>query len=283
MAKLVVCAATTYAGVRHRYLMLRQVKAFANRHGYVVQMLWGVTGAVSNYRHEELFAPVPGVEIRNISKEELRAVRICCERDGGFIYRGEPLRMVRAGETPGERFFSWDLAGSSALANHVPRPFPQLLAKPCGALQTQVEGYIEANGIRNRLGIRVRAMELPNQKDRIHRIKSELDGVLSSLYRIPWYVPVFIATDSEYIQKTLVAHFADIRFLSKEFSHEEPTGRYVHRDDRNAMKIFLKEVECLCACKMIINFGGFLNDSAVQSKIIKEPYSEAAFLNVKRV
>ena len=63
----------------------------------------------------------------------------------------------------------------------------------------------------------------------------------------------------------------------------EATGRYVHRDDQNAMKTFVKEVGCLCACKMIISFGGFLNDSSVQAKIIQEPYSEAAFLNVKRV
>ncbi len=282
MGRMVVCAATAYAGVRHRYLMLRQVKAFADRHGYAVRMLWGVTGAVSNYRHENLFAPVPGVEIHNISKEELRAIKYFCEKDGGFTYKGEPLRMLRPGETPSEHFFSWDLAGSGALANLVPRPFPQLIARPCSPLQTQVEGFIRANRMENRLGIRVRAMELPNQKNRVHRVKSELDAVLHSLYRIPWYVPVFIATDSEYVQKTLVAHFADARFLPKEFTQVEETGGYVHRDDKHAMKTFVKEVGCLCACRMIISFGGFLNDSAVQSKIIKEPYSEAAFLNVKR-
>jgi hypothetical protein len=95
-------------------------------------------------------------------------------------------------------------------------------------------------------------------------------------------VPVFIATYSEYVQRMLVAHFADARFLPKEFTHVEETGRYVHRDDKHAMETFVKEVGCLCACGMIISFGGFLNDSAVQSKIIKEPYSEAALLNVKR-
>jgi hypothetical protein len=282
MGRMVVCAATAYAGVRHRYLMLRQVKAFADSHDYAVRMLWGVTGAVSNYRHENLFASVPGVEIHNISKEELRAIKYFCEKDGGFTYKGEPLRMLRAGERPGEQFFSWDLAGSGALANLVPRPFPQLIARPCSPLQTQVEGYIRANRMETRLGIRVRAMELPNQKNRIHRVKSELDAVLHSLYRIPWYVPVFIATDSEYVQKTLLAHFADARFLPKEFTQVEETGRYVHRDDKHAMETFVKEVGCLCACGMIISFGGFLNDSAVQSKIIKEPYSEAALLNVKR-
>ena len=283
MATLVLCAAKVHAGVRHRYVLLRQVKAFADRYGYAVRMLWGVTYAVSDYRHEDLFAPVPGVEIRNISKEELKAVAYFCEKQGGFTYGGEPFRMLRSGETPGERFFSWDLAGSGTLAQMVPRPFPQLLAKPARAIQTQLESYIEANSIRDRLGIRVRAMELPNQKNRIHRLRSDLDAVLQSLYRIPWYVPVFIATDSEYVQKTLVAHFADARFLPKRFEQVEPTGRYVDRNDQNAMKTFVKEVGCLCACKKIISFGGFLNDSSVQTKIIQEPYSEAAFLNVKRI
>jgi hypothetical protein len=283
MGKLVLCAATPYSGVRHRYLMLRQVKAYADRYGYAVRMLWGVTNAVSNYRHEELFAPVPGVQIRNISKEELKAIRHFCERDGGFMYEGEPFRMRRTDEGQGERFFSWDLDGSGNLALLVPRPFPQLLATPSAALRTEIDRYIQKNNMQKRLGIRIRAMELPNQKNRVHRIKSELDAVLQGLYRIPWYVPVFIVTDSEYVQQTLASHFADAKFFPKSFDEVESTGRYVHREDQDAMKTFVKEVGCLCACKKIISFGGFLNDSAVQSKIIKEPYSEAAYMNVRRV
>jgi hypothetical protein len=48
------------------------------------------------------------------------------------------------------------------------------------------------------------------------------------------------------------------------------------------MKTFVKEIGVLCACNKIISYGGFLNDSSVAAKIIKEPYSEAAFLNVAR-
>ncbi len=280
MARLILCAATLHSGVRHRYLMLRQVKAYADRYGYKVRMLWGVTGAVSNYRHEELFAPVPGVEIRNISRDQLKAIKDYCQKDGGFTYEGEPFHMLRPQQGQGERFFSWDLEGSGNLALLVPRPFPQLLATPSAPLRTEIDTFIRLNRMHERLGIRVRAMELPNQKNRIHRIKSELDGVLHSLYRIPWYVPVFIVTDSEYVQQTLASHFVDSVFFTKKFEETEASGRYVDRDDRQAMKTFIKEVGCLCACKKIISFGGFLNDSSVQSKIIREPYSEAAFMNV---
>jgi hypothetical protein len=282
MTRLVLCAATIHAGVRHRYLMLRQVKAYADRYGYRVRMLWGITGAVSNYRHEDLFAPVPGVEIRNISRDELKAIRHLCEKDGGFNYEGEPFRMLRPNQGQGERFFSWDLEGSGNLALLVPRPFPQLLATPSAALRAEIDAYSRANRMHERLGIRIRAMELPNQKNRVHRNKAELDAVLHSLYRIPWYVPVFIVTDSEYVQQTLASHFADSKFFPKKFEEVEPSGRYVHRDDRHAMKTFIKEVGCLCACKKIINYGGFLNDSSVQHKILKEPFDEAALMNVAR-
>jgi hypothetical protein len=282
MARLVLCAATINSGVRHRYLMLRQVKAYADRYGYRVRMLWGITGAVSNYRHEELFAPVPGVEIRNISREELKAIKYFCEKDGGFRYEGEPFQMLRRDQGQGERFFSWDLKGSGNLALLVPRPFPQLLATPSAPLRAETDAYIKANRMHERLGIRIRAIEVPNQKNRIHRIKSELDAVLHQLYRIPRHVPVFIATDSEYVQQALALHFADSKFFPKKFDEVEPSGRYVHRDDRQAMKTFIKEVGCLCACKKIISYGGFLNDSSVQDKILKEPFDEAALMNGAR-
>jgi len=85
------------------------------------------------------------------------------------------------------------------------------------------------------------------------------------------------------VQKTLLAHFADAKVLPKHFDHVEATGRYVHRADKTAMRTFLKEVGCLCACRKVINIGGFLNEGLVQSKIIKEPYAEAAFMHVKRM
>jgi ribonuclease HI len=282
MGRLVLCAATIHAGVRHRYVMLRQVKAYADRYGYKVRMLWGITGAVANHRHEELFAPVPGVEIRNISRGEVKAIKDFCQRDGGFRYDGEPFYMLRTGQGQGERFFSWDLAGSGNLALLVPRPFPQLVARPSAPLRAEIDAYVKANRVQERLGIRVRAMELPNQKNRIHRNQAELDGVLHALYRIPWYVPVFIVTDSEYVQQILASHFVDSAFLPKKFDEVESSGRYVDRDDKDAMKTFIKEIDVLCACKKIISYGGFLNDCSVDSKIIEEPYNETAYMNVAR-
>ncbi|MBV8631482.1 MAG: hypothetical protein JOZ83_11190 [Silvibacterium sp.] len=278
--RLILCAATINSGVRHRYLMLRRVRAYADRYGYNVRMLWGLTEAVANHCHDELFSSVAGVDIRNISRADLKEIKDLCERDGGFTYEGEPFHMIRAYQGQGDRFFCWDLEGSNHLALLVPQPFPQLLAAPNPTLQAEIDAYIKVNRVHQRLGIRVRAMELPHQKDGIHRLKSELDAVLHSLYRIPWYVPVFIVTDSEYVQQTLVSHFVDSACFAKEFEAIEPSGRYVNRDDRHAMKTFVKEIGVLCACKKIISYGGFLNDCSVQSKLLKEPYDEAAFLNV---
>jgi len=80
---------------------------------------------------------------------------------------------------------------------------------------------------------------------------------------------VFIATDSDYIQQRLLSHFIDSRFLSKRFELREQTGGYVHRTDKDAMLTFLKEVSCLCACRHIINYGGFLNENSVRYKFIE--------------
>jgi hypothetical protein len=85
-------------------------------------------------------------------------------------------------------------------------------------------------------------------------------------------MPLFIATDSEYIQEGLLSHFIDARFLPKRFEQREQTGGYVQRTDKDAMLTFVKEVSCLCACKNIINYGGFLNETSVRHKFIREPY-----------
>ena len=156
-------------------------------------------------------------------------------------------------------------------------------AKPCLALQTQLDVYMQTNSIQDRLGIRVRVTEQATDGRRPHRVKAELDAVLTLLCRIPSYARVFIATDSDYIQQTLLSHFIDSRFLPKKFDQRESTGGYVHRTDKEAMFTFLKEVCCLCACRKVINIGGFLNDGTIRSKIIEAPYDEAAFLHVRRV
>ena len=283
MSKLVVCAATPTSGVRHRYLLMRQVKMFAEQSGHSVCMLWGVTGGVSQCRHEELFAPVPGIQLENVSAESLEEIANSVASGARVRYKGEFLNVYRPGTSPRDRFFSWDLDGSGALAKLHPRAMPSLVAKPCAALQVQLDEYVKRNGINDRLGIRVRVDELWHQKRKPHRSQPELDGVLRSLLRIPWYVRVFIATDSEYIQNTLVSHFIDSRFLAKKFDLRHVTGRYVHRSDKHAMVTFLKEVSFLCACRKVINIGGFLNDGLVHSRLIHEPYDAAAFMHAQRV
>jgi hypothetical protein len=52
-----------------------------------------------------------------------------------------------------------------------------------------------------------------------------------------------VVTDSEYVQERLTAHFSDAKFLPKAFDLEEPTGRYVHRQDKDALTTFLKDAE----------------------------------------
>ena len=282
MSKLVLCAATPTSGVRHRYLLMRQVKNFAERFGHSVCMLWGVTSGVSFCRHEELFAPVPGIHLENTSSEELKAITSCVASGAPVRYKGESLKVLRPGAAPLDRFFSWDLDGSGALAKLNPGAMKSLPAKPCATLQAQLDAYVKKNEINDRLGIRVRVDELPQQKRKPHRIQSELDAVLRSLLRIPWYARVFIATDSEYIQQALVSHFVDSRFLPKKFDLQHPTGRYVHRCDKQAMVTFIKEVSFLCACRKVINIGGFLNDGLVHSRLIQEPYDAAAFLHVQK-
>ena len=279
MAKLILCAAKIGAGVRHRYIMLSQVKAYADRYGYRVRMLWGATGGVADHRHEELFAPIPGIDIQNISKHQLRSIADLCARDGGFVYHGEPFHVARSDRGYSERFFSWDLAGSEDLSMRVPRPIPQLVATPSAPIQADIRAWVGANRVHTRLGIRVRAIEQLHRTNRVHRIKAELDAALQALYRIPWYVPVFIVTDSEYIQQRLASHFADSVFIPKKFEDAEAGGRYVRRSDKDAMKTFIKEIGCLCACKKIISNGGFLNDASVEAKIIRAPYREAAYMN----
>jgi len=282
MAKLIVCSPTPSSGVRHRYILMRQVKGFAERSGYAVRMLWPVTSGVSFCRHEELFAPVPGVEIENISQEDHAALVKCVQAGKKVQHRGESLSVLRDGQKPAERFFSWDLEGSGMLMRLCGGNMPAIWAAPCATLQSQLEPYIKKHAIRERLGIRVRVEEVPHRDRKPHRIQSELDSVLKSLFRIPWYARVLLVTDSEYIQQTLASHFMDAVFLPKRFGQRESTGRYIYRKDKEEMATFLKEVSCLCECRKIINIGGFLNDGMVRTRLLQEPYDAAAFLHVKR-
>jgi hypothetical protein len=94
---------------------------------------------------------------------------------------------------------------------------------------------------------------------------------------MPWYVPVFVVTDSEYIQQMLASHFHDARFLPKNFNQKEVSGGYIDRDDRAAVKTFVTEVACLMACRKIVNIGGFINEESVWEKMVQPPYDAAVF------
>jgi hypothetical protein len=280
MSKWLACAAIPTSGVRHRMIMLSCVKHFAVSRGYSVCMLWGVTSHVSFCRFEELFSPISGVEVINISAEQLGDLMQCLRAKKNVRMGNKTFRPVVPGSIPRGDLFSWDLSVSSALADLVPgRPVPTL-AKPSAKILREVDAYVRKHGVEGRLGIRVRVEERLGRDRKPHRTKRELDEVLKSIVRIPWYTRVFVATDSEYIQQMLASHFTDMRFMPKKFDLEESSGRYVHRQDKEAMFTFLKEVDCLCRCKRIINIGRFLNDHSVREKWLSEPYREAAYMHL---
>ena len=280
MSKWLACAATPTSGVRHRITMLSSVKHFARSRGYSVCMLWGVTSHVSFCRFEELLSPIPGVKVVNISAEQLDGLTRSLRANKRLRLGNKSFQSFVPGFVPRGNLFCWDLRASGALADLVPgRPVP-IVAKPSARILGEVDNYARCHGVESRLGIRIRVEEHLSRQRKPHRIKKELDDVLKSVLRIPWYTRVFVATDSEYVQQILASHFLDIRFLSKNFDLQESTGRYVHRQDKEAMFAFLKEVDCLCRCKRIINIGRFLNDHCVRQKWMPEPYSEAAHMHL---
>ena len=275
---MVVCATTPGSGVRHRFMALSALKHFADRNGYSICMLWGVTRGVAFCRFEELFAPLPGVRIVNISDEALAEVAECAYKKRTITFGSQPLPLFRA-DQPGwkrpDRFFSWDLTGAFALAREVSGPPKHLVAPVNRFIQERVGAFVRRHGVESRIGIRVRVEEYSERNRKPHRIQRELDEVLASIIRLPWHSRVFIATDSQYIQTMLASHFNDARYIAKQFDLRQKTGNYVHRQDKQAMFTFLEEVDCLCRCRKIINIGGFLNERSVQRKIISEPYTDA--------
>jgi hypothetical protein len=276
--KVVVCAATPGSGVRHRFMVLSALKHFADRNGYSVCMLWGVTRGVAHCRFEELFAPLPGVRIVNISEEALAGVAECADKKRAITFGSQPLSLFRPDQPRWklhDRFFSWDLSGAFALAHKVGAPPRHLIAPVSRPIQERVAAYVRRHGLESRLGIRVRVEEYHERNRKPHRIQRELDEVVASIIRLPWHSRVFIATDSHYIQSMLASHFNDAQFIAKQFDLREKTGNYVHRQDKRAMFTFLEEVDCLCRCRKIINIGGFLNERSVQRKILCEPYTDA--------
>jgi hypothetical protein len=261
-------------------MMLSAARHFADAHGYSVLMLWGVSSGVCFCRFGELLAPIPGVRVLNVRSEQLGDVERCA-RSGKDVTIGQTtVRLYRPGQPIRGDFFSWDLRDAWALAKLVPGRLRHLVAPPSPQIKNQADAYARRHGLAHRLGIRVRVEEFPYRDRKPHRLRRELDQVVKSIVRIPWYAKVFVATDSEYMQQMLASHFGDARFLTKKFDLQHPTGRYVHRLDKHAMFTFIQEVECLRQCSRIINIGGFLNDQAVAQRIMGEPYADATLMHL---
>lgn len=279
MPNTLMCAARPESGINHRFLMLTWITHFARWYGYSVYMLWGVTIGVAHCKFAELLAPIPGVGVINAPTQYLRDLEHCVCAGKNMTIGQHLFSLFRPRQELKENLFSWDLSNAEALKKLAPGWPSPLVAKLSPGLRAETDAFIHQNGVANRLGIRVRVEEAPRRNRKPHRIKKELDEVVSSITKIPWYTKVFIATDSEYVQQMLVSHFRDARFLPKQFASHEATGRYVHREDKQAMFTFLKEIDCLCRCRRIINIGGFLNDRSVEQKFIREPYYEAAYMH----
>jgi hypothetical protein len=280
MSNLLLCAGIS--GVRDRFLMLSDLKGFADVRGYSVSILWGLTSSVAFCRFEELFAPIQGVTVINISPLELAKVAESGRSEKNIRVANRLLQVFRPGEVPKGDFFSSDLKSAGTLARMISRRPPRIVAKPSAMIRAQADAYARTHHMAGRLGIRVRVEENLRQKRKPHRVRKELDEVVQSIIRIPWYTRVFVATDSEYVQQMLSSHFTDSRFLPKNFANQEATGRYVHREDKNDMFTFVKEVDCLCRCERVINIGGFLNDHSVRQKWISEPYHDVACMHLVR-
>jgi hypothetical protein len=273
--KKLVCVSSHGSGVKHRFALLHQVKNFGRLHGYDVHFLWGVTKGVAHCRWEELFGPLDSIRVSNISETEVARLDREQQAHDAIEYDGERLDVVRDGCPLTARMFGFNLPASGYLERLVPnsaRPKMRLLAPPSEAIRRTVDDLVWRHGLRERIGIRVRVTEAPRDKRRPHRIPAELDDCLAPLLRLPAASPVFIVTDSEYIQQALAAHFHDAVCLPKEFDLTENGSRYVHRADKPAMFTFLKEAFCLCECRRVINIGGFLNDQA--ARIWHPPYNE---------
>ena len=275
--KKLVCVSSHGSGVKHRFALLHQVKNFGRLHGYDVHFLWGVTKGVAHCRWEELFGPLEGIRVSNISESEVGRLDRVQQAYDSIEYDGERLDVVKDGRALTDRLFAFNLPASGYLERLVPnsaRPKMRLLATPSDTIRCAVDDLIWRHRLRERIGIRVRVTEAPRDKRRPHRIPSELDDCLAPLLQLAPTLPVFIVTDSEYIQQALAAHFHDAVCLPKEFDLTENGSRYVHRSDKAAMRTFVEEAFCLGECRRVINIGGFLNDQATRTW--HPPYTEAA-------
>jgi len=282
MARTLYAAAPSWSGLKHRFVTLSHIRTFANYWGYEPIFLWGMSEGVAGCPFEDLLAPIPGMRIINVPELELVRIEQSYRRSRSMCLRGQAVSVYRPGRPVRDRMFAFDLWGdfaqTTALEQLVPPHFrPTLPARALAspALAHQALSSIRRHHIVRRLGIRVRVTENPADGRRLCRHQRELDRAVKSIICIPWHVPVFMVTDSEYIQQMLASHFRDAVFLPKQFTEKAAGGYYVDRRDPAAMRTFVMEVECLAACRKIVNLGGFLNEESFWPKMIYPPYDQA--------
>ena len=280
MARTLYAAAPVWAGMRHRFMTLTHANTFARYWGYRVCFLWGLSNGVVHCRFEELLSPVRGVQVINVPERELMELELACRRSKAVRFRGRLLPVYNAGTRLTVTMLAFDvdpyLSATTALEQLVPfrfRPGRPVYATPCREILRKATSFIQQHGLMRRVGIRVRVTESPADGRKPCRVQRDLNHTIRSIIRLPWYIRVFLVTDSQYIQQMLASHFHDARFLPKNFNEKHKAGYYVDRRDRLAMRTFLTEVSCLTACSRIINVGGFINEEFLYPKMISPPYN----------
>jgi hypothetical protein len=288
MSRVLYAAAPWWSGLRHRFRSINQAKTFADYSGYRLCFLWGASEGVAYCRYEDLLSPVPGVRAINVAEAELKEVERVYRISKSVRLAGQPFTVYKPGGPLSDRLFAFDLWGDFAQTGALHRRTPPAWqsaeptrATPSAEIRLRADQFIHRHDLRKRVGIRVRVTENPVDGRKPRRIQRELDQAIKSIIRMPWYVRVFVATDSEYVQQMLASHFHDARFWPKRFQEKAEGGRYVHRKDSADMRAFVAEVRCLTACGKIINVGGFMNEESIYNKTIYPPY-DAAVLQAPR-
>jgi hypothetical protein len=277
MARVLYCVPAWWSGVWHRFMLLDQIRSFTDHFGYDLKFLWGASDGVAFCKFEDLFSPIRGIKVTNVSDEVVRNLERITATGTALSFDGRPLRVFRSGAALSEHMLLYDNPqAAESLEKMVPperRAAKALRATAAPAIQAQINRFVKHHNIPARLGIRVRVTECLLERRKPHRVHRELNDAVRSIIHFPWHTKVFIVTDSEYVQQVLASHFYDSVFFQKRFDLRECGSRYVHRHDREAMFTFLKEVMCLCTCRKIINVGGFFNQQSVDEKIVWAYYN----------
>jgi hypothetical protein len=225
----------------------------------------------------------------NVSERELKEIEAAYRRAKTINFRNNRLSTHTPGDRASDHMFVFDLWGdfaeTTSLYQQVPaslRAADPIQAKASAQLQLQASTFSQKYKLANRIGIRVRVTENPADGRTLCRVQCELDKAIKSIIRLPWYIPVFIVTDSEYVQQMLSSHFPDSKYFPKTFADIEKGSSYVNRKDSSAMRTYMMEIACLTSCRNILNYGGFINDELVSGKII-EPTCHPSLLGLRDV